>query len=792
MFVLSTIAYPCLLALLCVGAGLLVDRLCGRFVPAVLLPALGAATLIALAQLATYTPTTAPLTPGALVLVGASGLVLEWRRIKRAALRPASRRWQLWLWPIVYCVALAPVLAFGHASFTAYNFLTDSALHIMGADYLIRHGQDYAHLDLRNSYGLYLRSYYGTGYPSGADTLFGASGFILGLPLIWAFQPFNAFFVSLAAGPAWLLARRAGLAGGWAALAGLIATVPALVYGYELIGSIKEITGLPLLLSLGALVVMHERWLPGPPRRAAPFALIAAGGISVLGAGFGAWILACAAPLVALAGYRLAKRRQRARDVLALVLVTVGVAAVAAWPTWSHVTASVQGAFSIATIASPGNLATPLQLVQVFGTWLSGLYTVSPQGTAAVLSYAAIAVTGVLGAVGTVHLLRNREGPLGGLIAALIVLLLAVLSYATSWVDAKTLMLSSPLVLLLAWSGIAAILQAGNRPVAAVFALVLCAGVIASDVMQYRATDLAPPARYAELASLDSRFAGRGPALFTDWDEYSLYELRDLDVGGPNFLIPPPALAHAASAHSAPVYLNAIPARKLLAYPLIVTRVDPVAARPPAAYRLLWQGTYYEVWGRRPHAPAALATVRLYDNARVACRRIEPVATVAARHRGHLVASLAPEIVNVGLNSTSLAGAYGGGQLQLSANQAGLRFRIPHSGAWDLWLRGEIMPAIAVYVDGRAIATLADQLAGNDFNPDTIGPLRLYLRAGRHQLRFTPAGSGLAPGATGRASLGRVFLTTPAGARQEVLRTVPASAWRLLCGGHYEWIEAVP
>ena len=58
--------------------------------------------------------------------------------------------------------------------------------------------------------------------------------------------------------------------------------------------------------------------------------------------------------------------------------------------------------------------------------------------------------------------------------------------------------------------------------------------------MQYHASNLAPTARYQELSRIDSRFAGRGPALFTDYDEYALYSLRDLDVGGPDFMYPAP------------------------------------------------------------------------------------------------------------------------------------------------------------------------------------------------------------------------------------------------------------
>jgi hypothetical protein len=792
MFILTTLAYPCLLELLCVGTGLLVDRLCGRFIPAVLLPALGAATLIAVSQLTTYSATTAPATPFVLAALGASGVFLEWRRIATAARRPRSRRWQLWLPAIAYGLALAPVLAFGQATFTAYNVLSDSAFHMMGADFLIRHGQDYANLDLHNSYGQYIYHYYGTGYPSGADTLFGGSAFVLGLPLIWAFQPFNAFMLAIAAGPAWLVARRVGLPGAWAALAGLTATVPALVYGYELIGSIKEITALPLVLAMGALVVMHERWLSGPPRRVAPFALLAAAGVSALGVGFGAWIAACVLALGAVAMRQVAARAQSGRGVALLALAGVGITAVAALPTWWAASASLRVTQTNASTSNPGNLTAPLKLVQVFGTWLSGLYTTAPQGSAAVLTYMAVVVTAVAVLLGVHHLWRNREDVLAGWIVALLALAVALLVLASTWVDAKTLMLSSPIVLLLAWSGVAAVLQAGNKLVAGVLAMVFTAGVLSSDVMQYRATDLAPPARYAELAALDSRFGGRGPALFTDWDEYALYALRNLDVGGPDFLFPPPALARVAPIHSEPVNLDRVAPRAFLAYPLIITRIDPVASRPPSAYRLLWQGRYYQVWGRRRHAPAALAHLGLYASTVVGCTRVGAIAATAERRGGYLIAALAPRIDNVPLSDPSPSDEYDDGQLLLSAAPDGVTvgFSVPHGGDWDLWLRGEIMPAVAVRVDGRLVATLADQLAGNDFNPDTIGPLRLRLAAGRHHVTFAPTGSLLDPGITGEASLGRIFLTA-AGSLHERLRTVAATAWRSLCGGHYDWIEAV-
>src|SRR6202042_2682236 len=108
-------------------------------------------------------------------------------------------------------------------------------------------------------------------------------------PLIWCFQPFNGFMLALCCGPAWLLARAVGLRAGWAAAAALSATVPALVYGYQLIGSVKELTALVMILTLGALVVGHRQWLARSPRRVLPIALVLGAGVSALGVGFGAW-----------------------------------------------------------------------------------------------------------------------------------------------------------------------------------------------------------------------------------------------------------------------------------------------------------------------------------------------------------------------------------------------------------------------------------------------------------------------------------------------------------------------
>jgi hypothetical protein len=326
-------------------------------------------------------------------------------------------------------------------------------------------------------------------------------------------------------------------------------------------------------------------------------------------------------------------------------------------------------------------------------------------------------------------------------------------------------------------------------PAALLLALALAGGVAASDALQYHGSNLAPTARYEELASIDSRFAGRGPALFTDYDEYSLYLLRDLDVGGPGFMYPPPAIAQT---EGRPANLDLISPAALRSYPLIVTRRDPAAPRPPAAYRLLYQGAYYEVWGRLPGAPAALAHV---GGQAIACSRVAGLAQLAKTHGAQLISARPPQIVPIDV-ARALHPAWAESRDGLLMSQPGrltATFAVPHTGTWDLWLQGEIMPAVGVSIDGRLLASISGQLTGVATDPDTIAPLRVRLTAGLHRVTITRGSSSLlAPGSGGSAILDSIFLTPAGAGSQATLHVTPAARWRSLCGQRLEWIEVVP
>jgi hypothetical protein len=795
MFAATAFAYPVVLAVLCMGTGLLVDRVSGGFLPALLLPAVGAAALIAVSQIVTYAAFAAPLTPYAMGLAALAGFALARERMAEIAWRARRSQAMLIAPVLVYISSLAPIILAGRPSFSSYLVLGDSAVHMLGADFLLHHGQDYSHLNLHTSYGQFVSQYYANSYPSGSDTLFGGSALLIGLPLIWAFQPFNAFMLALAACPAWLLVRRLGLPRPLAVLATVSVSMPALVYGYELIGSIKEISSVSMVLTLGVLVVTNDDWLNRSARHGIPFAIVLAAGVSALGLGFGAWGLGEAVVLgpILVRGSASAPGARRAVSFLGCGAV---VTVLAALPTWADLPGALSVAQNISGTGNPGNLRKPLHAIQIFGAWLRGSYKALPVGPSATPTYVLVAIVGVAALLGAARVLRSRDLVLAGWIAAMLIVWVIVTEDSTTWVSAKTLMLTSPVVVLVAWGAVAAFVRARRRwlfrPVAAALALTLFGGVVASDALQYHESDLAPTARYDELASIDSRFAGRGPALFTDFDEYSLYLLRDVGITGPDFMFTPPAFSGYAR-YRYPVELDRVPPGALLGYPLIITRRDPTAERPPAAYRLLWQGTYYQVWKRRAGAPAALAAAPASSPGPAQCKRIQALSRLAGAHRGRLVTAARPNVVEVDIDHSARPRAWGrmrqGVQL-VGAGRLTVPVSLPRSGVWDIWLQGQIMPTVTIALDGHTVGSVGAQLGGNSVVPNTFTPIPVDAGRGRYEFSISRGGVDLAPGNGGSAALYHVLLT-PAAGPQQALQSTPPARWRSLCGHSYEWIEAI-
>jgi hypothetical protein len=430
----------------------------------------------------------------------------------------------------------------------------------------------------------------------------------------------------------------------------------------------------------------------------------------------------------------------------------------------------------------------------VFGTWLTGHYAFPPVGAALGATDAIVAISALAAVAGAWHLVRTRRYGVVSWLGVMVALCVGLTRSGAVWAHAKVLVLSSPVFVLLAFGGVAALCSAGRRRAALALAVTVAAGVVVSDVIQYHDTDLAPTGRYQELASINTRFAGHGPTLFTDFDEYALYELRGLDVGGPDFIYPPLRLVGIDAGHGGQINLGHGPETALLRYPLIVTRRDPLAVRPPAAYRLAWQGAYYDVWARRRGALAPIARFASLGVHPVRCGRVRATAWTLRRRGGRLFAAPVAPAVRVNLRRARAPRAWRSAAPWLTLVSPGsltATIVLPHAGVWELWLQGEFMPAIAVRIDGRTAGDVQGAVGGDLVVPNTAAPIRVRLRAGRHRLEITRGGPGLGPGDGGSAVLSAVFLT-PAGQPEHPLLAVPASRWRALCGHRLRWVEAVP
>jgi hypothetical protein len=93
--------------------------------------------------------------------------------------------------------------------------------------------------------------------------------------------------------------------------------------------------------------------------------------------------------------------------------------------------------------------------------------------------------------------------------------------------------------------------------------------------------------------------------------------------------------------------------RALAAYPLIITRRDPASSRPPSAYALAWQNSYYQVWKRRPRARVARVHLMLAGSPVKQCALIARVAARAGGAHDELVAAQPPLLIDVALRHAS-------------------------------------------------------------------------------------------------------------------------------------------
>jgi hypothetical protein len=418
-----------------------------------------------------------------------------------------------------------------------------------------------------------------------------------------------------------------------------------------------------------------------------------------------------------------------------------------------------------------GNLFAPLKGWQILGIWPAGDFRAplrSPQVTYVLIG---VAIAGAI--LGVVWMLRRRALAPMLLLAGNGIATVYLLSRASPYASAKVMVVFSLTAVLTAMLG------------GYVLAAVIGAGVLWTNGLAYRHASVAPRARFAELASIGSRFSGRGPVLYNLADLFAVHFLRN-EAPIPATGAPPlrPGLVPSAENQAGmPWDPDELLPSYLQSFPLLVLGRSPSFSRPPANYQLVHRGRYYDVW-QRARIPQVLEHISLgqapYPEAVPSCRAVMAIAARARREHARLDYVARPR------PPTFLPTQAAGGVVYDAQQPLAGMVRVEQDGRYKVWLQGSFSERIRVWVGRRLVGSLAYQLgpAGQSMY---VG--RVALAAGMQPVLIEPAGSALAPGEGGSQLIGPLMLAHDPDP-PPVSVTDPRNA-RRLCGQSLDWLEMV-
>jgi hypothetical protein len=775
--------FPAILVILSLGCGLLLERAAGLELPDPLTVPAGLAAVICAGELTTKLRATAPLTTALVVVLAVAGFVLG---------RPRRLRSRFGPWPLVaalavYVVYLAPVLATGDPTFTGYVKLDDTATWMAMTDGVLAHGHSLAHL-APSTYEATLSAYLNGGEPVGALIPWGIGHQLAGQDLAWTFQPYLALLGAMLALSLWPLAERLVSSPRLRALVVFIAAQSALIYGYSLWGGIKEMAAaatLPVVVATAIPVVEQRARL----RSLIPLAVACLAMLSVLAYGGAVWLPVV---LVAVGGFAFriwfhSANRLQLAGLLALVAL-LAAALIRGAVTFADANGALTG-------GQLGNLVHPVNGFQLFGIWPVADFRIDPPNRTT-LAYVLIALAIAAGIVALAVAWRRRRWPVWLYLLSGLVGIALVSARGSPWIQGKAIAIASPAAVFASLVGGAVLLEARKRdrdpalawrPVGLVALVAVCGGVLWSNATAYHHVTLAPYAQFRELQHIGDEFAGEGPTLLNEYQPYGArHFLRKLDPESPSELrrrtIPLRSgelLPKAGYADLDQFQLDA-----LLVYRTIVIRTSPVASRPPQPYRLVYSGTWYQVWQRpvKPSRPVVSSIPLGGDLDPGGVPNCNAVAGLARSTPpgGLLSAATAerPDVISV--------------PSPLPEGDTVASFVAPAAGRYQVWLGGSFFRRLRVRLGPVQTASVHEQLnEAGEWTPLGSAPLG----PGAHRVTLSYGDAALYPGSGGPGGAGPFFPVGPLA----VVRTTTArpltyvapSAARSLCGKRWDWIESL-
>jgi hypothetical protein len=869
-YLLAWVVFTALALALCAGAGLLVRRAAGRLaVPGVLTLPLGLATLVVVAGILCDAAALAPLAAPALVVVGVGGLILERRSVVRAIGRRGRGMdpWALAAGCGAWALVAAPIVLSGKPGFTGYAHIVDISYEFDLAAHFAHSGR---HIPAAgtSAYEVVLKKYLGTGYPGGGPWTLGALSNLMPVDLSWLYQPFLALLAAMSGLSIYALLGSLVASRPLRALAALVAALPNVLYAYVLAGGIKELSMTSFLLLTAALLgVAMTRLRPGRSVLAVPvafaatvasFSLTALPWLGVLTVG------TCGTAIVFGRARRAALLASVQMAAVAFVLSLPTLAA--AFKLLPVV--SGKGPVDLGNLAAP---IPGISAAGVWITGDVRFPQDAHQGLSEVFAVLVLvlAVCGVvfavrrrawnvawLGAAGAIALyyVAHRYGPwiqfkadcmtspiavllafagAGGLMRALKPRRTTMARAAGEPAAVMAGAPAQPTAVMAGAGGQGGATFTGAPPqgppamggapkprrrprerlftplraVVLLAALAVAGAILAGNALLYHDTTISPYARLRDLQGIGERFAGQGPTLTPDFEEYAEYYLRDDEqdsvVNGPSLELRPGVNRELEPGGIWAYDLDEFPTPFLERFRTIVIRRDPLASRAPSNYRLAYSSPYYEVWQRAQPAKTVVLHLHFADAAADRQRALCGAALAAARGAGadagaQIAYTLPPHgYVQVDGSNMALSGslnAEGGTIVATGPGRAVRRQPIPATGAYDFFFSGSFGRPVDVYVDGRHVGTAAYQVS----YPDqwTLVATR-KLTKGVHRIELRRGGiSAHAGNGDGIDGLNRTIgplVIYPAGAPAPPVRYEPLGALAGLCRSsrRLRWLEIV-
>jgi len=760
IFLLAWVVFPALMIVLSAGAGLVVRSAAGpTAVPSLLVMPAGFALLVVVCGLLCVLAPLAPLAGPACVVVALVGLVLGRGPVRRVIARRArgADLWAVGAAVGAWAIVAAPIVLSGKPGFTGYAHIVDISYEFDLSAHFASSGRSFPSI-ASSAYQGDLIKYVATGYPAGTQSTLGALSNLTPVDLSWLYQPFLAFLTAMSALSLYALLGRLVAPRPLRALGAFIAAQPNILMGYTYAGGIKELGTSCFLLLLAALLAqVLPRARPGRALLAVPVALSAT--FSCLLLTTIPWIGVLSAGVLLTV---LLFQRERVRALLAGAQIAV-VAFVLSVPLIGP-SAKLLPLATGPGLLELGNLSMPVPEITAAGVWISGDYRY-PQDAHQLPSEILAVFVLILGICGLIYAFRRRAWSVAWLGIAGLVAVIYVASRYGPWIQFKSDCVTSPIALLMAFAGVGALMKISRRVLVGVVpALVIAAGVLAGNALLYHDTTLAPYARLHDLEYIGNRFAGQGPTLTPDFEEYAEYYLRNDDqdsmVNGPRLELRPGVNRETEPGGTWSYDLDEFPLKFVESFRTIVMRRNPLQSRPPSNYRLVYSSSYYEVWQRVQPARSVVTLEPLLQRTgdgkaaavKVDAHNASVCTTLAAAARkagptAQIAYMPAPSgYIQLDDSNLSLSGGFARSGGVIEATGAGRAVReqpIPVAGRYDFFIEGSFGRPVDVSIDGRQVASVAYQVS---YPAEWIQIASRWLSAGVHRFEITRGGVSLHAG----------------------------------------------